>query len=372
MCVQLEELMARTHFKETQKLISHFSEKKPARQQQGQQGQQQGANAATAGQQQQQQQQQHSTPNKMQQGGQGQMAAAAAAAGAAGRNASTPAAQGKHSTQTMPASAFKNAQQQQQYMQQQQQAAMQYAAMQSQSAMRGGSALVAPPAPNTAIPTARSALDKVLDFILNDGPNSQFALICPHCFGHNGLVQEAELGKIRYRCAMCGALNGPPVPSQLQQQQQQALALQQQLHLQSGAQLAMSPMGPVAPTTPASGASSSGGSHSHSSAASIPLTPFAPLPPTSEEEEAEMPARRMSEAAAIAMAQHDAESEEDAEGLGAPSSSRPSRRGSRVGAAVEAPNNDAAELEGDDDGAAEAPVASSESAPRRRKSQRAK
>ena len=69
----------------------------------------------------------------------------------------------------------------------------------------GGADDVSHPSPR------RSAVDKVIDFILNDGVNNRFALICKYCYTHNGLVREDELGK-RFRCAQCNWINGPPLP----------------------------------------------------------------------------------------------------------------------------------------------------------------
>lgn len=57
---------------------------------------------------------------------------------------------------------------------------------------RGG---VVPPTPS--VPRERGAVDKLVDFITGDGPNNRFALICPHCGTHNGLVLPQDLDRIR-------------------------------------------------------------------------------------------------------------------------------------------------------------------------------
>ena len=62
-------------------------------------------------------------------------------------------------------------------------------------------------------PAPRSAVDKVIDFALGDGPNNRYALICQSCFTHNGLVKEDDLASVRYRCVMCNFINGQKLPS---------------------------------------------------------------------------------------------------------------------------------------------------------------
>jgi len=62
----------------------------------------------------------------------------------------------------------------------------------------------------------RNNLDKFVDYILGDGPNNRYALICRNCFTHNGLVTPQDLG-IRFRCVQCGYVN-------LQQQPDSAAA----------------------------------------------------------------------------------------------------------------------------------------------------
>ena len=62
-------------------------------------------------------------------------------------------------------------------------------------------------------PAHRSAVDKVIDFALGDGPNNRYALICASCFTHNGLVKEDDLDSVRYRCVMCNYINGKKLPA---------------------------------------------------------------------------------------------------------------------------------------------------------------
>lgn len=135
---------------------------------------------------------------------------------------------------------------------------------------------------STSIPT-RTGLDKVLDFILNDGPNNKYALICTRCFGHNGLVREQEVGKARYRCMYCGTINGPPLTPEAQMQlqhhmnQQQAAAMaaaqMQRAQQQQAAAMAANGQGRVPSTAP----SSSPNTHPSQSSTSAPATSTAAI-----------------------------------------------------------------------------------------------
>jgi len=70
-----------------------------------------------------------------------------------------------------------------------------------------------PPAPFN--PNQRSILDRIVDGIIGDGPNSRYALICESCACHNGLALKEQFENIRFVCAYCGHLNvkgNPPIP----------------------------------------------------------------------------------------------------------------------------------------------------------------
>jgi len=56
-------------------------------------------------------------------------------------------------------------------------------------------------------PFQRSVLNKVTDYLLGDGPNNRYALICVKCHTHNGLVMPDDVG-LMYRCTACSFLNG--------------------------------------------------------------------------------------------------------------------------------------------------------------------
>ncbi|KAH9423324.1 hypothetical protein DERP_003602 [Dermatophagoides pteronyssinus] len=75
------------------------------------------------------------------------------------------------------------------------------------------------------LPQNRSTVEKVIDYMFNDGPNNRYALICPQCLSHNGMALPDEFEYIAYICAYCGTFNPsrkirPAAPSQQQQSQQ--------------------------------------------------------------------------------------------------------------------------------------------------------
>ncbi|KAI7858886.1 hypothetical protein BDC45DRAFT_433280 [Circinella umbellata] len=58
--------------------------------------------------------------------------------------------------------------------------------------------------------------DRVLDAMVGDsGPESKFALICNHCFVHNGLVLPQEMDTIQYICPNCKKFNSSRKSRQL-------------------------------------------------------------------------------------------------------------------------------------------------------------
>lgn len=57
-----------------------------------------------------------------------------------------------------------------------------------------------------------SIYDHFITKLLGDnemGPENRYALICPHCFTHNGLAPPGKLASdVQYKCPKCGTLNG--------------------------------------------------------------------------------------------------------------------------------------------------------------------
>lgn len=53
----------------------------------------------------------------------------------------------------------------------------------------------------------RSIFEKVVDWVVADGPDNRFALICRYCFGHNGMSLAEEFETINFVCCYCYNLN---------------------------------------------------------------------------------------------------------------------------------------------------------------------
>lgn len=66
----------------------------------------------------------------------------------------------------------------------------------------------------------KGVLEKMVDYIIGDGPQNRFAMVCKQCFGHNGMALEEEYEYMTFRCAYCNFLNpskksrpvGPKLP----------------------------------------------------------------------------------------------------------------------------------------------------------------
>ncbi|XP_073965036.1 zinc-ribbon metal-binding protein lunapark isoform X1 [Choristoneura fumiferana] len=61
--------------------------------------------------------------------------------------------------------------------------------------------------PRPLLDKNRSALDKVVDYLLKDGPSHRMALICSECSSHNGMAMVEEFEFVSYACAYCGRYN---------------------------------------------------------------------------------------------------------------------------------------------------------------------
>lgn len=57
------------------------------------------------------------------------------------------------------------------------------------------------------LPRERTAVDKLVEYLVGDGPQNRFALICRHCFSHNGMALKEEFEYIAFRCCYCHAPN---------------------------------------------------------------------------------------------------------------------------------------------------------------------
>jgi hypothetical protein len=57
------------------------------------------------------------------------------------------------------------------------------------------------------VPPNRSRVDKILDFLVGDGPSNRYALICRRCSSHNGMALKEEFEFISFNCCYCSFFN---------------------------------------------------------------------------------------------------------------------------------------------------------------------
>uniref|UniRef100_A0A6G1SAN1 Endoplasmic reticulum junction formation protein lunapark n=1 Tax=Aceria tosichella TaxID=561515 RepID=A0A6G1SAN1_9ACAR len=53
----------------------------------------------------------------------------------------------------------------------------------------------------------RTFFERLVDWVVADGPENRFALICRYCYGHNGMSLAEEYETINFRCCYCYNLN---------------------------------------------------------------------------------------------------------------------------------------------------------------------
>ncbi|KAG5682918.1 hypothetical protein PVAND_012236 [Polypedilum vanderplanki] len=53
----------------------------------------------------------------------------------------------------------------------------------------------------------KSVIDKMVDYLIGDGPANRFAMICQQCFKHNGMALQEEYEYAAFRCAFCNFFN---------------------------------------------------------------------------------------------------------------------------------------------------------------------
>uniref|UniRef100_A0A667WPX6 Endoplasmic reticulum junction formation protein lunapark n=1 Tax=Myripristis murdjan TaxID=586833 RepID=A0A667WPX6_9TELE len=66
---------------------------------------------------------------------------------------------------------------------------------------------VGPPLARPILPRERGAVDRVIEYLVGDGPQNRYALICQQCFSHNGMALKEEFEYLAFRCAYCYFLN---------------------------------------------------------------------------------------------------------------------------------------------------------------------
>ncbi|XP_010878207.1 endoplasmic reticulum junction formation protein lunapark-A isoform X2 [Esox lucius] len=66
---------------------------------------------------------------------------------------------------------------------------------------------VGPPLARPVLPRDRGAMDRVMEYLVGDGPQNRYALICQQCLTHNGMALKEEFEYLAFRCAYCYFLN---------------------------------------------------------------------------------------------------------------------------------------------------------------------
>lgn len=70
--------------------------------------------------------------------------------------------------------------------------------------------MLPPPAPRLnrpILPAERSIVEKMVDFVVGDGPNNRYALICCYCHSHNGMALKDEFEFLAFKCCYCSTYN---------------------------------------------------------------------------------------------------------------------------------------------------------------------
>ncbi|XP_075549629.1 zinc-ribbon metal-binding protein lunapark isoform X3 [Dermacentor variabilis] len=63
--------------------------------------------------------------------------------------------------------------------------------------------LPVPTLPRPILPRERTAFDRVIDFLVGEGPSNRYALICTRCCSHNGMALKEEYEYLSFRCCYC-------------------------------------------------------------------------------------------------------------------------------------------------------------------------
>lgn len=63
--------------------------------------------------------------------------------------------------------------------------------------------------PRPVLPRERSLVDRLVDYLVGDGPSNRYALICRQCQSHNGMALKEEFEFIAFRCCYCFHWNPP-------------------------------------------------------------------------------------------------------------------------------------------------------------------
>ncbi|XP_059142166.1 endoplasmic reticulum junction formation protein lunapark-B-like [Physella acuta] len=64
-----------------------------------------------------------------------------------------------------------------------------------------------PPMPRTVLPRERGTMDRLMDYLVGDGPENRYALVCHQCYSHNGMALKEEFEYLTFRCCYCYHVN---------------------------------------------------------------------------------------------------------------------------------------------------------------------
>lgn len=80
------------------------------------------------------------------------------------------------------------------------------------------------PMPRPVAPRERGVMDRLIDYMMKEGPNNSYALVCRQCETHNGMALKEDFPYMAYRCAYCYFWNPArkqrPAPPRLEPLQQ--------------------------------------------------------------------------------------------------------------------------------------------------------
>ncbi|KAF2359777.1 Lunapark domain [Trinorchestia longiramus] len=73
------------------------------------------------------------------------------------------------------------------------------------------------PMPRPVAPRDRGIMDRLIDYLMKEGPANSYALVCKQCESHNGMALKDDFPYMAYRCAYCHYWNParklrPPPP----------------------------------------------------------------------------------------------------------------------------------------------------------------
>lgn len=64
-----------------------------------------------------------------------------------------------------------------------------------------------PPLHRPVLPRERGVIERVVEYVVGDGPSNRFALICSSCQSHNGMALKEEFDYLSFRCCYCHYYN---------------------------------------------------------------------------------------------------------------------------------------------------------------------